>query len=259
VWEGFGRLSRNTQRRAQLAKPSGERLRVRAHFTVPSLPHVMHDSRRAWCAFVFLQRGPRRAAPRRARSVWRALPRAGGLRRCAGMEIDDDPTARVRSRRYRNMVDELLPKLCRLSPQWSDDTYSRRPSRWPSSGYSTRRSGSESHTDMEAETSARRRTTRPPARALRLWKRLRWVHAGAVRNEHLSGSGVSESPRRPTVNAIPQNAVPAGHAERPLLAVRDAELRSHDHRVAVVAAGAIENPAPEPKSFALHRSRWRRS
>lgn len=33
----------------------------------------------------------------------------------------DDPIARVRARRLRALVDELLPKLRRLNPQWSDE------------------------------------------------------------------------------------------------------------------------------------------
>lgn len=33
----------------------------------------------------------------------------------------DDPMARVRERRRRALVDELLPKLRRLNPQWSDE------------------------------------------------------------------------------------------------------------------------------------------
>ena len=37
------------------------------------------------------------------------------------MEIDDDPTANVRQRRFNALVDELLPKLRRLNPQWSDE------------------------------------------------------------------------------------------------------------------------------------------
>jgi hypothetical protein len=34
---------------------------------------------------------------------------------------NDDPMARVRERRLRAIVDELLPKLKRLNPQWSDE------------------------------------------------------------------------------------------------------------------------------------------
>lgn len=37
------------------------------------------------------------------------------------MEIDDDPTARVRQRRFRQYADDLLPKVRRLNPQWSDE------------------------------------------------------------------------------------------------------------------------------------------
>jgi hypothetical protein len=37
------------------------------------------------------------------------------------METDDDPMARVRERRYRALLDELLPKVRRLNPHWSDD------------------------------------------------------------------------------------------------------------------------------------------
>ncbi len=33
----------------------------------------------------------------------------------------DDPRERVRERRYRALVDALLPKLRRLNPEWSDD------------------------------------------------------------------------------------------------------------------------------------------
>jgi hypothetical protein len=33
----------------------------------------------------------------------------------------DDPMARVRERRFRGHVDELLPKLRRLDRQWSDN------------------------------------------------------------------------------------------------------------------------------------------
>jgi hypothetical protein len=43
------------------------------------------------------------------------------LRRSVAMETDDDPMARVRDRRYRAMVDELLPKVRQLNPHWSDD------------------------------------------------------------------------------------------------------------------------------------------
>jgi len=39
----------------------------------------------------------------------------------AGMEIDDDPTARVRERRFTVLVDDLLPKLRRLNPTMPDD------------------------------------------------------------------------------------------------------------------------------------------
>jgi hypothetical protein len=35
----------------------------------------------------------------------------------------DDPMARVRERRFSALVDELLPKLRRLNPQWSDDEF----------------------------------------------------------------------------------------------------------------------------------------
>jgi hypothetical protein len=37
------------------------------------------------------------------------------------MEIDDDPTAKVRARRHRQLVDDLIPKLRRLNPLWSDE------------------------------------------------------------------------------------------------------------------------------------------
>jgi hypothetical protein len=33
----------------------------------------------------------------------------------------DDPRERVRERRYRALVDALLPKLRRLNPEWSDE------------------------------------------------------------------------------------------------------------------------------------------
>jgi hypothetical protein len=37
------------------------------------------------------------------------------------MEHDEDPRAKVRAARVKALVDELLPKLRRLNPQWSDD------------------------------------------------------------------------------------------------------------------------------------------
>ena len=37
------------------------------------------------------------------------------------MEIDDDPRARVREQRIDALVDELLPRVRRLNPHWSDD------------------------------------------------------------------------------------------------------------------------------------------
>ena len=33
----------------------------------------------------------------------------------------DNPTAKVRARRRRALVDELLPKVRRLNPHWTDD------------------------------------------------------------------------------------------------------------------------------------------
>lgn len=33
----------------------------------------------------------------------------------------DDPRTKVRERRFRAIVDELIPKLRRLNPGWSDD------------------------------------------------------------------------------------------------------------------------------------------
>ena len=50
----------------------------------------------------------------RSREVTRpALPRPKSM--------EDDPMARVRERRRRDLVDELLPKLRRLNPLWTDD------------------------------------------------------------------------------------------------------------------------------------------
>ena len=37
------------------------------------------------------------------------------------MEIDDDPRARVREQRLDALFDELLPRVRRLNPHWSDD------------------------------------------------------------------------------------------------------------------------------------------
>jgi hypothetical protein len=37
------------------------------------------------------------------------------------MESDDDPMAKMRERRFRALVDELLPKVRRLNPHWTDD------------------------------------------------------------------------------------------------------------------------------------------
>jgi hypothetical protein len=54
------------------------------------------------------------ALPQPAASV--TLPALG---RRVGME-SDDPTARVRARRRRALIDELLPKVRRLNPHWSD-------------------------------------------------------------------------------------------------------------------------------------------
>ena len=45
---------------------------------------------------------------------------SAALSRPFGMERDD-PRERVRERRYRALVDALLPKLRRLNPQWSDE------------------------------------------------------------------------------------------------------------------------------------------
>ena len=35
--------------------------------------------------------------------------------------MEDDPMARVRESRRRSLVSELLPKLRRLNPLWTDD------------------------------------------------------------------------------------------------------------------------------------------
>jgi hypothetical protein len=37
------------------------------------------------------------------------------------MDYEEDPTARVRERRYKALISELLPKVRRLNPLWSDD------------------------------------------------------------------------------------------------------------------------------------------
>ena len=37
------------------------------------------------------------------------------------MESDDDPMARVRERRFRALVDELLPQVRRFNPTMPDD------------------------------------------------------------------------------------------------------------------------------------------
>ena len=37
------------------------------------------------------------------------------------MDHDADPTARVREARFKALVSELLPKVRRLNPLWSDD------------------------------------------------------------------------------------------------------------------------------------------
>jgi hypothetical protein len=37
------------------------------------------------------------------------------------MDYDSDPTARVREARFKALVSELLPKVRRLNPLWSDD------------------------------------------------------------------------------------------------------------------------------------------
>jgi len=33
----------------------------------------------------------------------------------------DDPRARVRERRRRALIDEMIPRVRRLNPHWSDD------------------------------------------------------------------------------------------------------------------------------------------
>jgi hypothetical protein len=43
------------------------------------------------------------------------------LSRPLGMESDDDPLAKVRERRFRALVDELLPKVRRLNPTMPDN------------------------------------------------------------------------------------------------------------------------------------------
>jgi hypothetical protein len=37
------------------------------------------------------------------------------------MDYEEDPTARVREQRYKALISELLPKVRRLNPLWSDD------------------------------------------------------------------------------------------------------------------------------------------
>jgi hypothetical protein len=37
------------------------------------------------------------------------------------MHYDNDPTAGVRERRLREYLEELLPKVRRLNPHWSDN------------------------------------------------------------------------------------------------------------------------------------------
>lgn len=37
------------------------------------------------------------------------------------MDYEADPTARVRAARFKALVSELLPKVRRLNPRWSDD------------------------------------------------------------------------------------------------------------------------------------------
>lgn len=51
----------------------------------------------------------------------RADAEAALLRPPAGMAINDDPTAGVREQRYKLLVSDLLPKVRRLNPGWSDD------------------------------------------------------------------------------------------------------------------------------------------
>lgn len=43
------------------------------------------------------------------------------LLRPVSMEPDDDPLARVRAQRRKALTDELLPKLRRLNPVWTDE------------------------------------------------------------------------------------------------------------------------------------------
>jgi hypothetical protein len=43
------------------------------------------------------------------------------LRLSPGMDYDEDPTAGVRARRFRALVDELLPKVRRFNPTMPDD------------------------------------------------------------------------------------------------------------------------------------------
>lgn len=37
------------------------------------------------------------------------------------MDYDEDPRAKVRDRRRRQLIDELIPRVRQLNPQWSDD------------------------------------------------------------------------------------------------------------------------------------------
>ncbi|HKH93686.1 MAG TPA: hypothetical protein VKA54_17920 [Gemmatimonadaceae bacterium] len=48
------------------------------------------------------------------------VPRAP-VARPLGMESDDDPLAKVRERRFRALVDELLPQVRRFNPTMPDD------------------------------------------------------------------------------------------------------------------------------------------
>ena len=43
------------------------------------------------------------------------------LRRCVHMEYGEDPTGRVRERRFQGLVDELLPQVRRFNPTMPDD------------------------------------------------------------------------------------------------------------------------------------------
>lgn len=48
--------------------------------------------------------------------------RAGGVRSEPGaVEIEDDPTVKVRDQRRLALIDEFIPRIRRLNPLWSDD------------------------------------------------------------------------------------------------------------------------------------------